>query len=138
MGAEAIFGPVCVLVLWTAIVILLTGWRRVLAVRAGRVSARAFALGESPEVPPDVAVANRNFMNLLEMPVLFYVGCLACYVTHRVGTGALVLAWVYVALRIGHSVIHLGPNRILPRLALFAASNFVLLALWVRFMATLV
>jgi hypothetical protein len=137
MRAEAIFGPVCVLVLWTGLVILLTGLRRVLAVRARRVPVHAFKLGESAEVPPDVAVVNRNFMNLLEMPVLFYVGCLAFYATHRVNAVVLVLAWLYVALRLAHSVIHLGSNRITLRLLFFALSNFVLVALWVRFIVTL-
>lgn len=134
MRAEAIFGPVCVLVLWTGFVVLLTGLRRILAVRAGRITAHAFKLGESPDVPPDVAVVNRNFMNLLEMPVLFYIGCLAFYVTHHVNPAVLVLAWLYVALRLAHSIVHLGSNRIVLRLAAFAASNFVLLAIWVRFM----
>ena len=136
MRAESIFGPVSVLVLWTGVVVLLTGLRRIRAVRAGRVTAHAFKLGESPDVPPDVAVTNRNFMNLLEMPVLFYVGCLAYYATRRVDGGAVVLAWLYVALRLAHSSVHLGSNRIVVRLAAFAASNFVLLAMWVRFMVT--
>jgi hypothetical protein len=135
MKPEAIFAPVCVLVLWTGFVVLLTGVRRVLAVRAGRVTAHAFKLGESSDVPPDVAVFNRNFMNLLEMPVLFYVGCLAFYVTRRVDSVVLLLAWLYVALRLAHSLVHLGPNLIVLRLAAFAASNFVLLAIWIRFMA---
>jgi hypothetical protein len=111
--------------------------RRVLAVRAGRITAHAFKLGESPDVPPDVAVVNRNFMNLLEMPVLFYVGCLAFYATHRVDAVVLVLAWLFVALRLGHSLIHLGSNRIVLRLMFFALSNFVLVAFWVRFIVTL-
>lgn len=134
MRAESIFGPLCVLVLWTGFVVLLTGLRRIRAVRAGRIAAHAFKLGESADVPPDVAVTNRNFMNLLEMPVLFYVGCLAYYVTRRVDGGVVILAWLYVALRLAHSMVHLGSNRIVIRLAAFAASNFVLLAMWVRFM----
>jgi hypothetical protein len=125
---------VCVLVLWTGVLVLLTGLRRIRAVRAGRITAHAFKLGESPDVPPDVVVTNRNFMNLLEMPVLFYVGCLAYYVTRQVDGAALVLAWLYVGLRLAHSMVHLGSNRIVIRLAAFAASNFVLLAMWVRFM----
>jgi hypothetical protein len=134
MKPESIFAPVCVLVLWTGLVVLLTGVRRVLAVRAGRVTTHAFKLGESSDVPPDVAVCNRNFMNLLEMPVLFYVGCLAFYVTRRVDSVVLLLAWLYVALRLAHSIVHLGPNRVVVRLAAFASSNFVLLAIWIRFM----
>jgi hypothetical protein len=133
MRPEAIFAPVSVLALWTGAVILLTGVRRVRAVRARRVSSQAFQLGEAPGVPVDVAIANRNFMNLLEMPVLFYVVSIATYVTHHVGRGTLLLAWVYVGLRIAHSCEHLTTNHIRRRLAAFALSNFVLVALWVGF-----
>jgi len=69
-------------------------------------------------------------MNLFEMPVLFYVACIVFYVTGKVDGIALTLAWLYVALRIAHSVVHLTYNNVLHRLAAFGASTFVLLALW--------
>jgi hypothetical protein len=132
MRPESIFGPVCALALWTGAVLLLTGLRRVFAVRAGRIRPGAFRLGESADVPDDVKVWNRNLMNLLEMPILFYVGCIVFYVTRHVGPGVVVLAWIYVGLRVLHSLVHLTWNRIIVRLALFAAGNFVLLSLWIR------
>ena len=133
MRAEAIFGPVSALALWTGVVLMMTGARRILAVRAGRLRSHAFRLGESAEVPEDVAVPNRNLMNLLEMPVLFYVACIAFYVTRRVNTGVVVMAWVYVGLRLVHSAIHLTSNHVGRRLLAFALSNFVLVALWITF-----
>jgi hypothetical protein len=137
MTAEAIFLPVSTLVIWTGAVLLMTGLRRVLAVRAGRVPSDAFRIGESAAVPPELLVGNRNFMNLLEMPVLFYVGCLAFYVTRRVDSTTLTLAWIYVGLRLLHSYVHLGSNRVTVRFLVFASSNVVLLAMWVRFVRTL-
>lgn len=133
MRAEAIFAPVSVLALWTGVVLLVTGYRRIGAVRRRRLSPQAFQLGESAEVPADVAVANRNLMNLLEMPLLFYVVAVAFYVTHHAGPGAVRLAWVYVALRVLHSCEHLTTNHVIRRLILFAASNIVLVVLWIRF-----
>jgi len=44
----------------------------------------------------------------------------------------IVLAWGYVALRIAHSAIHLTYNNVFHRLSAFAASNVLLVALWVR------
>ena len=32
-----------------------------------------FRLGESANVPENIKLVNRNYMNLLELPVLFYV-----------------------------------------------------------------
>jgi hypothetical protein len=69
--------------------------------------------------------------------VLFYVGCLAFYVTGTVDTAAVALAWAYVALRAAHSAIHLTYNKIFHRSSAFAASNVVLLALWIRWVLAL-
>jgi hypothetical protein len=132
--AEAIFGPVSVLALWTAGVLLMVGLRRVIAVRTRRLRQGAFRYGESADVPDDVRVWNRNLMNLLEMPILFYVVCIGFYVTRHVTPGIVRLAWVYVALRILHSLIHLTSNHIVARLTVFAVGNFVLLATWIAFM----
>jgi hypothetical protein len=132
--AEAIFRPVCALALWTLAVLVLTGARRVRAVRTGRVKRGAFRLGESAEVPEDVAIVNRNLMNLLEVPLLYYVVCLCLYVTHQVRPGLLMLAWVYAALRVLHTLIHVTTNNIMQRLTVFAISNFVLATIWIRFL----
>jgi hypothetical protein len=42
-----------------------------------------------------------------------------------------VLAWSYIALRVGHSLIHLSVNKVAARFFLFAASNILLLIMWV-------
>ena len=128
--AKAILFPVVALVALTFAVGVRLYFVRVGAARAGRVKVKDFRLGESPEVPADVALPNRNLMNLLEMPVLFYVACIVFYVTATVDVLALILAWSYVACRIAHSVVHLAYNNVLHRLAAFGASNAVLLALW--------
>jgi hypothetical protein len=130
---EAIFGPVSVLALWTGAVLLGTGLRRVRAVQRGRVPPGAFRYGESPEVPDNLKVWNRNLMNLLEMPILFYVVGIAFYVTRRVTPDVVVLGWVYVALRLLHSFVHLTSNHVIVRLGLFTVGNFVLMTMWIRF-----
>jgi hypothetical protein len=138
MRAEAIFVPVALLALWTVVVLFLMGFRRVGAVRAGQLRASAYKLGESADVPPEISIVNRHFMNLLEMPVLFYVVTLAFYVTRRVDTATVGMAWAYVLLRFGHSIIHLTSNRVVRRFYVFMVGNFVLLAMWIRFLAQVV
>jgi hypothetical protein len=138
MKPEAIFAPVSVLALWTGFVLLLTGLRRVGAVVRGRVPARAFRLGESPEVPAELTLLNRNLMNLLEMPVLFYVVSIAFYVTRHADRAIIAMAWAYVALRLLHSAIHLTYNNVRHRLIAFALSTLVLLAMWIRFISRVV
>lgn len=133
MQPEAIFQPVIVLVLLTLVVLGYTGYKRFSAGFAGRVKGHDFRYGETANVPPDVAVTNRNFMNLLEAPVLFYAFCLAAYVTHQAGAWAVVLAWLYVALRIVHTFVHLTYNKIMHRFLVYGASNLVLLMMWLGF-----
>ena len=116
----------------TFIVLLLIPAARFGAAARGQVTARDFRYGESANVPGEVSLPNRNLMNLLELPVLFYVVCLAFYVTATADTRALHLAWAYVALRALHSLIHLTYNNVFHRLTAYAASNVALIALWVR------
>ena len=101
------------------------------------MTAADFRYGESPNVPGQVSLPNRNLMNLLELPVLFYVVCLAFYVTGKLDAAALYLAWAYVGLRAAHSVIHLTYNNVFHRLSAFAASNVVLVALWIHWAVAL-
>ena len=124
--------PMLALFALTFAVLVMTGRARFKAGFARRVKASDFSYGESANVPPDVALPNRNLMNLLETPMLFYVVCLALYATRTVDALAVYLAWGYFALRLGHSAIHLTYNNVYHRLSIFAASNALLAILWVR------
>ena len=138
MPHEMILLPMGALALLTFLVLLLIPIRRFRAAFAGQVGAGDFRYGESARVPGEVTIPNRNYMNLLELPMLFYVVCVLNYVTSPTVTSTtLVLAWIYVGLRAMHSLVHLTYNNVMHRLTLFATSNFVLGALWVAFFAQL-
>ena len=137
MDQAAIFLPTCALVAWTFAVLLLIPIARFRAAAKGRVNAGDFRFGESARVPGEVSLPNRNFMNLLELPVLFYLACVVLYVTLSVDALTVALAWVYVVLRVAHSVVHLTYNNVFHRLGMYAASTVVLLLLWIRFAAAL-
>lgn len=72
-----------------------------------------------------------NFRNLFEMPVLFYVALLVAFATSSTNGTLIALAWLYVACRVAHSVVHCGYNRVMHRFYAFASSVVVLLALWI-------
>jgi hypothetical protein len=131
--AEQIFLPMGALAALTFFVLLLIPFHRFRAVARGDVTANDFRFGESAKVPPSVSIPNRNFMNLLELPLLFYVVCLMAFVAGRVSPVMLNLAWAYVALRALHSLVHVTFNNVRVRLIVFAASNLVLPAMWVVF-----
>ena len=123
----------CALAAWTFAVLLVIPIARFRAAARGSVNAGEFRYGESARVPGPVSLPNRNFMNLLELPVLFYVVCVALYVTLSVDFVAVALGWAYFALRVAHSLVHLTYNNVFHRLGCYAASAAVLAVLWLRF-----
>jgi hypothetical protein len=132
MEPFAILLPMVALAALTFLVLLIMPFKRIGAVLDRRINPGDFRLGESERVPPDVALPNRNYMNLLELPVLFYVVCLALFLTKSADHVAVALAWIYVGLRVVHSLVHLTYNNVLHRLVAFAASAVILAALWVK------
>src|SRR6201995_3745613 len=108
MPHELILLPMGALALLTFLVLLLIPVRRFRAAFAGHVHAGDFRYGESIRVPGEVSIPNRNYMNLLELPMLFYVVCMLIYITSpTVSAATLALAWTYAGLRTLHSLIHL-------------------------------
>lgn len=127
----AVFAPVFVLAGWTLAILIRIAITRISAALKGQVSPGDFRLGESADVPDTVRLANRNYMNLLELPVLFYAIVIMAFVTGTASPVVVGLAWVYTGLRIVHSLIHLTYNHVIHRLIVFAASNFVLTTIWI-------
>ena len=127
---DLILYPAFAMFLLAALVLTRMGWLRIGAVRRRDVRIefyRTFSEGEEPEA---LRVVTRNFINLFEVPVLFYVGVIMSHITHQ-GTWLLVgLAWAYVILRGLHTAIHLTSNDVPMRLAAYAASGLVLLVMW--------
>jgi hypothetical protein len=124
--------PMATLALWTLNVLTYMEIQRLLAIRAGRVQLEDFRYGDSASVPADIAVGNRNYMNLLESPVLFYVACLAAMQTARLDAWMVRLAWTFVALRIAHSLVHLLNRNFIARIVLFSASLVALALMWAK------
>lgn len=129
MKPTAIFLPALALMLWTLLVLVQVPIRRFTAYFRRRVRAQDFALGESANVPADVTLPNRIFMNLVEVPVLFYALVGIAFATHQVDAISVGMAWLYVALRLIHSLIYFTYNHVVHRFAVFAISNLVVLAM---------
>ncbi|HET7922675.1 MAG TPA: MAPEG family protein [Gammaproteobacteria bacterium] len=137
MKPELIFVPMLVLVFWTFVIVSWLAYKRFSAAFAGRVKAGWFKVGESEKVPDDVRVVGRNFVNLFEMPVLFYTVCISSYVVHQVPAALVVLAWCYAVLRIVHSLIHITYNHVNQRFMVYFGSCLLLLAMWIVFAVNL-
>jgi hypothetical protein len=134
---DTIFLPVAALALWTLVVLMLIPVVRIRAAGRGEVRIDDFRTGESGAVPEHVSLPNRNYMNLLELPLLFYVACIVLFTIGAVGPWAVAFAWSYVGLRMVHSCIHLTTNHVPTRGLAFGISNVALLGLWVLLVAAL-
>lgn len=119
-------------------VFALAGWTFIMAVVMLRSAIKAVGEGLNPEYfrygvgePPGyMRSAYQHYSNLFEMPVLFYVVVLATYILQQGNFVLLGLAWLYVAARIIHSLIHLKNRNIRRRRDSFLASNVVLILMW--------
>jgi hypothetical protein len=125
--------PIFTLVVFTFVISAGVGGSRLLSVRRREINPRYYAL-MSGDTPPDyVQKLGRNYANLLEMPVLFYLlGALVVVlgINHQMLTSG---AWLYVALRFVHSGIHITYNNSIHRLIVFVLSVLCLLAMWIQF-----
>lgn len=133
MAGADIFWPMGAMALLTFTVLGQIPVRRFRAVFRKQLSPDDFRLGESDRVSELVAIPNRAMMNLLELPMLFYIIGLMAYVAGGVTQVLVLMAWVYVGLRVVHTVIHMSYNNVVHRLIPFALSNVVLISMWVTF-----
>lgn len=115
----------------TAVVLVMLFRSRVRAIRERDVSQSYFKVYQGQVEPEYAAQRSRHFSNLFEAPTLFYAVCLAAMVTHSSDVVLETLAWLYVAVRLVHSFIHLGRNEIVPRLSAYFTSWGVLAAMWI-------
>jgi hypothetical protein len=132
MVQELIFVPMSVLAFWTLFMLLLTIMSRVRAMRRGLARPIDFRYGESGTVPPDSTLPHRNYMNLLELPMLFYVVCVASYAMKQADGLTFMLASAFVGSRILHSLIHITYNNVLHRTLMFGVGVTILLLMWLR------
>src|SRR3979409_2586695 len=103
MRNPAILYPMFALACWTLVVLLLIPAVRVRSALKREIQVDDFKLGESAAVPGYVSIPNRNYMNLLELPMLFYVVCLLLYITAGCSRLAVWIAWSYVVRRVLHT-----------------------------------
>jgi hypothetical protein len=127
----AILAPVVGLVLWSFVM-----WAWLYATRLPamlklkidydpRETNEAF----SGRFPPQVRWKADNYNHLMEQPTLFYAICLTLAVAGGETAAAVILAWIYVGIRVLHSLVQAMVNKVVWRFGLFMAGSLVLLAL---------
>ena len=127
MQANAIFLPALAMVALTIAV-----WLRMYVARIGemkreRIHPQAVATSAQMAARLTDTRAADNFRNLFELPVLFYLALVVAALSAQVNATTLALAWAFVGLRIVHSVVHCGYNKVMHRFRAYVLGG---LALW--------
>jgi hypothetical protein len=107
------------------------------ALKRGEVRYDDIALREPNWPRSTLAVAN-SFHNQLELPILFYVLTILAYITHHAGLAFVLLAWVFVVLRLMQAGVHVTNNKVPLRGAFFGASALVLAIMWLMYMIEII
>ena len=128
-----ILRPIVALVAWT---LVMQAW--MIATRLPAMKAAGIDLGTlvgtkasdaDRSLPAQAQWKAHNYNHLMEQPTLFYAICAVIALT---GTGDGVnaaIAWVYVVLRMIHSLVQATSNKVGVRFMLFIASSIALAAL---------
>lgn len=135
MNSTAIFWPMIVQAALSLAMYVVMSRRRIAAVKAGQARARDFAIPSDPELS---ATAARNVSNQFELPVLFFVVCLAFHQVGAVDVVALALAWVFAVARLVHAWVHVTSNRVIVRRRVFIAGYLAVILMWAWFAVRLV
>ncbi len=130
MTNDQILFPVFTLTTLTAVIWVLMYIRRIAEVSRLGIDPQTLATNGTTSARLKNVTAADNFSNLLETPVLFYVICGLLIATHRVTETQLVLAWIFVLLRVLHSVIHVTYNRVVHRWLVYVISTICLFLMW--------
>ena len=133
MEAE-ILKPVVVLMAWTMVMWV---WMYVTRIPAMQKSADidmdnlSGGTGKDLDaiLPANIQWKAHNYNHLHEAPTLFYAAAIVlALVGQGDGMNALI-AWIYVGLRIIHSLVQATANKVMVRFVLFALSSVVLMVL---------
>ena len=124
--------PVFVQVLLTSVVMILMGRRRIRAAKNKEISITAFQTMDLRGANEQVIATSRNFDNQFQMPMLYLFSVLFTLQLGLADIGYLVLGGCYVALRVLHTIVHIGSNTVRLRFNVFLLSCAVLWAIWLR------
>lgn len=133
MSLQAVLAPLFVQVVLTFALLVWLAYQRVTLISSGVVKRTDIALRE-PNWPARTLQLQNAISNQFEVPVLFYALTILSIVTRHADLAFVILAWVFVLLRIIHASIHVTDNDVRRRGLTFIAATTVLMVMWILFM----
>ncbi|OYX12395.1 MAG: hypothetical protein B7Z15_10000 [Rhizobiales bacterium 32-66-8] len=113
----------------TLAILILMGLERVPRVMSGEIPFKDIAV-DRDAYPLRARLLSNNFDNQFQLPVLFYVAALLALWSGGSNWLEVACAWLFVALRYAHAIIHVTTNRLDQRFAVYTTGLAVLAVLW--------
>lgn len=125
---QSILGAVLALVVWSLLIWVWMYVKRIPAMNKAKIAPQdARFPGSLSGLPDSVRAAADNYNHLMEQPTIFYALAFVTYLLSLQTPFTAGLAWVYVGLRVVHSLIQITANRVALRFLVFALSSIVLI-----------
>ncbi|MFJ5370489.1 MAPEG family protein [Bosea sp. CER48] len=122
--------PALAMILWIFVVAVILMLRRKDAFASGAVKTSDVSLS-TERYPAPARLASANFSNQFETPVVFFALIMLAMEVGATGYAMAVLAWLYVATRVIHTLIHIGPNKLPLRGAVYGIGVIALFGMWI-------
>jgi hypothetical protein len=132
MSVPAILAPLFVQVLLTFAMMLGMMVCRGSALMRGETRIESIAMRE-PNWPRQATLFANCFSNQFELPVLFYVLTVLAMITKHADLLFVLLAWIFVALRVLQALIHVTTNDVRLRGGFYGVGAIILLVMWLIF-----
>ena len=141
MQPSPILGPIVALVAWSLVMMLWMAATRLPAMRRKGIRIGTLVGGRGADLDgvleDSIQWKSHNYSHLMEQPTVFYAVALSLALMDQGDGLNLALAWIYVGLRIAHSLVQAIFNRVLVRFLLFLLSSLALVGLTVHAAAVL-
>lgn len=127
------YQPVLALILWTLMVFIWLYARRIPALIKVNLDKFKTKAKFNTLVLNDKAVAVAdNYNHLHESPTIFYALAVVIELSGKTDALFLNLAWIYVALRIIHSLWQINLGKVIVRFAIFTTSGIIMAIMAIR------
>lgn len=127
MYEHGMIAPVVALVIWSLVMLIWLYATRIPAMSKAKLKPGVATKADIDALP--VANVAQNYNHLMEQPTIFYALCFALQLLDQANDINIGLAWLYVAIRIVHSLVQATVNVIIIRFSIFMLGSLVLMAL---------
>ncbi len=121
--------PLIILFFYTTFVLFYMAKQRTQAIKNKEINITIFNTYQQ-DFPEHLAIIDRHFKNLLELPPLFYIAALLLLNLEAISIFSILCSWGFCIMRLMHGFVHLRGNNIKHRFITFAIGLLFLKLMW--------